>query len=484
MSAPTSAPLPGTAILPGDIIAGKYRVDRIIGVGGMGVVVSAIHIHLDERVAVKLLRPDGAARSEATERFMREARAAVKIKSQHVAKVIDVGVMSEGHPYMVMEYLEGRDLGEELERNGPMSEATAVDYVLQACDALAEAHKRGIVHRDLKPSNLFLCKSLKPPIIKLLDFGVSKFKDNSLLPNVAPSLTAEAALIGTPYYMSPEQIRNAKGVDERADVWALGVILYELISGRVPFDGPSATAVLAAICGDKPKPLHEVCATVSADVSEIVGACLAKNLEERMPNVRELVRALAAVAPDKASTIDQRLAGIQIPTSTSDSTQTPLPSPLGQVREPISIRSSGPMSKDEMLGATVGGVIQSTEPARSRSKLAAVLTAIAIISGILVFVLTNRSPSGPASDHSTTRNPNESTTTANAPSVAPSAQFDTPTSTAPSIILGEPLPTVSASAATPIAKSISTAKTSNSSSNHSSSTSGGIQLGKEVETRR
>lgn len=482
MSAATPATPPGTAILPGDVIAGKYRVDRIIGVGGMGVVVSAMHVHLDERVAVKLLRPEGAGRSETTERFMREARAAVKIKSQHVARVMDVGVMSDGRPYMVMEYLEGRDLGEELERNGPMPEALAVDYVLQACDALAEAHKRGIVHRDLKPSNLFLCKNVKPPIIKLLDFGVSKFKGNSLLPDTVPHLTAEAALIGTPYYMSPEQIRNAKDVDERADVWALGVILYELISGRVPFDGTSATGVLAAICGDKPKPLHEVCATVSADVSEIVGACLAKNLEERMPNVRELVRALASVAPDKASTIDERLAGINIPSTTANSIENPLTPPISDVREPISIRSSGPMSKDEMLGATVGGVIQTNEPVRSRSRLFAVLAAIAVISGIVVFVLTNQSPTPPTGDHHTTANSGESTTNSSTPSAVISGPSQEPPSPSARVEIAEPLPVTSSSTSSVPTKSTATAKTSNSSSTRT--TSGGIQLGKEVETRR
>ena len=481
MNAPASPTSPEMGISPGDIIAGKYRVDRMIGQGGMGVVVSAVHIHLDERVAIKLLRPEGAARSEATERFMREARAAVKIKSLHVAKVLDVGVQPDGRPYMVMEYLEGRDLGEELDRNGPMSEAMAVDYVLQACDALAEAHKRGIVHRDLKPSNLFLCKNLKPPIIKLLDFGVSKFKDNSLLANTSPSLTAEAALLGTPFYMSPEQIRSAKDVDEKADVWALGVILYELISGRVPFDGTSATAVLAAICGDKPKPLHEVCAAVSADVSEIVGACLAKNTEERMPNVRELVRALASVAPDKATTIDERLAAINVHSNTAN-TLSAAPNP--DVREPISIRSSAPLSKDEMLVATVGGFVHSTPPHRGRSKFVAVTVAVAILVGIVVFVLTNRESSVSIGDPL----PIASSTQTAMPMNDPSAT--TTASSGPPIVTVDVAPALSA--ATPIltAKASTTVNTSKSTSSSSSpttrpsSTSGAIQLGKEVETRR
>lgn len=469
-------------VAPGDIIAGKYRVEHILGQGGMGVVVSAMHMQLDERVAIKIMRPEGAGRTEACERFMREARVAVKIKSQHVAKVLDVGQMPDTRPYMVMEYLEGRDLGEELERNGPMPEAQAVDYVLQACDALAEAHKRGIVHRDLKPSNLFLCKNQKPPIIKLLDFGVSKFKDNSLLPNVAPSLTAETALLGTPYYMSPEQIRSAKDVDEKADVWALGVILYELISGRVPFEGTSATGVLAAICGDKPKPLHQVCKTVSADVSEIVGACLEKNLEERMPNVRELVRALAAVAPDKASTIDERLAGIHIQATTANSSRGSMPSiPEG----PISVRTSKTLSRDEMLGATVGGITQTQPPAGHRSKLLAIVAGAAVVTVGVLFFITSREPSAPANDVRVSSQSAQPVSPANGVSL-PGNPALAPSSSAPEILV-EPAPLLSAtSATTPIAvtKPQGPTKSTSSPTSRPSSAPGTIQLGKEVETRR
>jgi eukaryotic-like serine/threonine-protein kinase len=477
MSANDPTSPPGTGVLPGDVIVGKYRVDRIIGQGGMGIVVAAMHLHLEERVAIKLLRPEGTARNEAAARFLREAKAAVKIKSQHVAKVLDVGVMADGRPYIVMEYLEGRDLAEELDRNGPMPEAVAVDYVLQACDALAEAHKRGVVHRDLKPSNLFLCTNQKPPIIKLLDFGVSKFKDNSLLPNTSPSLTAEAALIGTPYYMSPEQIRNARNVDEKADVWALGVILYELISGRVPFDGETATAVLAAICGDKPKPLHEVCKTASADISEIVGACLAKNLDERMPNVRELVRALAAVAPDKASTIGERLASINVANTNNVTLASSTPAEHG----PISVSSSGPMSRDEMLGATVGGIAQTTEPTHNRSKLFALTAGIAIATGLGVFAFLSRNTQAPTVD---APHPPTSTFTAGNSNGAPSPTTETPatSSSAPAITV-EPAPLVSAAMPLPTTKSTATSKGSTPTI-RASANPGTIQLGKEVETRR
>lgn len=484
MSANDPTTPPAMGVLPGDVIVGKYRVERILGQGGMGIVVAAVHIHLDERVAIKLLRPEGAAKGEAAERFMREARAAVKIKSQHVAKVLDVGVMADGLPYMVMEYLEGRDLGEELDRNGPMPEAVAVDYVLQACDALAEAHKRGIVHRDLKPSNLFLSKNQKPPIVKLLDFGVSKFKDNSLLANTSPSLTAEAALLGTPYYMSPEQIRSAKDVDERADVWALGVILYELISGRVPFDGESATGVLAAICGDKPKPLHEVCKTVSADVSEIVGACLAKNLEERMPNVRELVRALASVAPDKASTIDERLAGITLQVTnnvTLASPQSVSRDSLSDEKQTIPLRSSAQMSKDEMLGATVGGISQTAEAPSNRSKLVMLSVAVAVGVAVGMFMFLNHNaPSPTANTPPPITSMNSSGNTNGAGPRLP----ENPSASANTPVVVEPAPMPSAATSALVVKPTATLKSTTSPTARSSANPGTIQLGKEVETRR
>jgi serine/threonine protein kinase len=479
MTAPASVPSPDMGIAPGDIIAEKYRVERILGQGGMGIVVLAVHVHLDERVAIKLLRPEGADRSEVAERFMREAKAAVKIKSQHVAKVIDVGAQPDGRPYMVMEYLEGCDLGEELDRNGPFSEAMAVDFLLQACDALAEAHKRGIVHRDLKPSNLFLCKSRTPPIIKLLDFGVSKIKDNGLLPNAAPSLTAEAALLGTPYYMSPEQIRSAKDVDERADVWALGVILFELISGRVPFEGTSATGVLAAICGDKPKQLSEVCPKVSPEVSEIVGACLVKNPDERMPNVRELVRALAAVAPDMASSIDDRLAGIDMRKSVPEITAT--------ARAQSVIRANAPtMTKDEMLGATtVGGVAQTASPPNNRSKLLlAVATLAALVLAVVAFVLTNRDVSPSVSNPPIAPSAVLSGAPASSPSMAVIPAATTTPVPSVSAVVVEPVPAASETASSPTTKAVTSKSTSSPTTRSTSTSSGAIQLGKEVETRR
>ena len=241
LSEPMSEPLESTEGLPqpGDVLAGKYRVERVLGSGGMGVVVAAMHLTLQERVALKFLLPEGAKKEETVTRFLREARAAAKIKSEHVARVSDVGTLESGAPYLVMEYLDGSDLSALLRRDGPLPPRDAVEYVLQACEALAEAHAVGIVHRDLKPANLFLARHAGgAPRIKVLDFGISKLtaRDPSMPPD-DPSMTRTRAWLGSPLYMSPEQMRSARDVDTRTDIWALGVILYELLSGKPPFDG-------------------------------------------------------------------------------------------------------------------------------------------------------------------------------------------------------------------------------------------------------
>ena len=206
----------------GDVLAGKYRVDRVLGVGGMGVVVAATHLQLEERVALKFMLPEAYGDPDLAARFTREARAAVKLKSEHVARVLDVGTLDTGAPYIVMEYLDGTDLADELHKKGPLPVHEAAEYVLQACDALAEAHALGIVHRDLKPANLFLTRRGDgSPLVKLLDFGISK---TSAFNDAGVAMTKTAAMMGSALYMSPEQMTSPKDVDARADVWALGTI--------------------------------------------------------------------------------------------------------------------------------------------------------------------------------------------------------------------------------------------------------------------
>ena len=280
----------------GDVLAGKYRVERVIGRGGMGVVVAARHLQLDERVAIKFLLPSALANEEAVARFDREARAAVKIKSEHVARVIDVGRLETGAPYMVMEHLDGGDLDAWVRERGPMPVEQAVEFVIQACEAIAEAHALGIVHRDLKPANLFCVRRADGLLaIKVLDFGISKMDAGG-----AGRQTSTGAIFGTPAYMSPEQMRSSRSVDARADVWSLGVILFELVSGRVPFEGDGfAAMVLLAATGD-PLPLRALRPEVPEGFERVVNRCLMKAPEQRFADVADLAFALAPHAPARA----------------------------------------------------------------------------------------------------------------------------------------------------------------------------------------
>src|SRR5271154_7216063 len=217
------APLGSAPVREGDLLAGKYRVERVLGAGGMGIVVAARHIELDQLVAIKFVRDEAIASEDAVQRFLREARSAVKLKSEHVARVLDVGKLESGAPYMVMEYLEGSDLGKVLQDQGPVSLDCAADWILQAGEAVAEAHGAGIVHRDLKPENLFLSRAVGgAPKVKVLDFGVSKAVRGSS--GELSGLTRTRAMLGSPLYMAPEQMRSSRDVSPSADVWALGVV--------------------------------------------------------------------------------------------------------------------------------------------------------------------------------------------------------------------------------------------------------------------
>jgi eukaryotic-like serine/threonine-protein kinase len=288
----------------GEVVAGKYRVDRVLGEGGMGIVVAATHLELDQQVALKFLLPSVATRPEIVQRFTREARAAAKIRSEHVARVLDVGTLDTGMPYMVMEYLEGEDLAQVIARRGALPVQEAVGYILQACEAVAEAHAVGIVHRDLKPANLFLAKRPSgPPAIKVLDFGISK------VPSTAKdvALTSSTGVMGSPGYMSPEQMTAAIRADARSDVWSFGIVLHELLTRELPFDAESMPEIIAAILQQPHPAMGASRGDVPAGVQSVVDRCLEKEPGRRFGNVAELARALAPFGPARSALSVERI---------------------------------------------------------------------------------------------------------------------------------------------------------------------------------
>lgn len=293
----------------GQLIAGKYRVEQLLGRGGMGVVMAALHEQLNQRVALKFLTDDAYQQPEAVTRFLREARAAVQIQSEHVARVTDVGTLESGAPYMVMEYLRGQDLKEVSMRRGPLPVVEAVDYLLQACDAVAEAHSLGIVHRDLKPSNLFLTERADgSPLVKVLDFGISKALHKGETSQL--QMTASAAIMGSPQYMSPEQIRSSKNVDARADVWALGTILHELLTGAPAYVADTVPGLLAMIVADPPPPLCASRPDAPAELEAVILRCLEKDRERRFSGVGEFARAIERFASNEARPLVKRISRV------------------------------------------------------------------------------------------------------------------------------------------------------------------------------
>jgi len=279
----------------GTLLAGKYRIDRVLGQGGMGIVVQATHIQLHQPVAVKFLLPEVLANPQVVQRFLREAQAVVRLKNEHVARVIDVGALEDGAPYMVLEYLEGTDLADFPRQQ--LTIGQIVDLMLQACEALAEAHAMGIIHRDIKPANFFITRrSDGSLLLKVLDFGISKIQQTA----TERSLTASSIAMGTPSYMSPEQMKSARDVDHRSDIWALGVVLYELLQGTLPFIADSYGAMAIKIATE---PLPPLSARLPRGLAEIVYRCLQKDRGTRFQNVAEFAHVLAPYAQSTAQAV-------------------------------------------------------------------------------------------------------------------------------------------------------------------------------------
>ncbi|HEU4578168.1 MAG TPA: serine/threonine-protein kinase [Polyangiaceae bacterium] len=294
----------------GQVLSGRFRIEHVIGVGSMGVVLAARHLELDERVAIKFIRSEMQQVPGVLSRFAREAKAAVTIKSEHVAQVFDVGTADGIGPYIVMEYLEGRDLGQVLELEGRLTIRRAVHYVMQACEALAVAHASGITHRDIKPENLFLTQKGDLELIKLLDFGISKSALTGKVFGDELSGSEAQCLLGTPLYMSPEQIRSTAEVDHRADIWSLGAVLYELITARSAFVADSVRQVWTRILETSPTPLAMHCPEAPPSLQAVIDRCLEKDPARRFQNVAELAIALLPFAPARARLYAQRASSI------------------------------------------------------------------------------------------------------------------------------------------------------------------------------
>ena len=276
----------------GEIVLGKYKVEGVLGGGGMGEVFRATHLVLHSRVAIKVLRKSQIGTSDGVARLVREARSLAQISSAHVCRVLDVEAIPDRGPALVMELLEGNDLRAELTREGRIPYPRAVRYVLEACDALAEAHDLGIVHRDLKPGNLFVVKRApRPDYVKVLDFGLAKALGGT---DGISTLTGD--VLGSPRYMSPEQIFAPAAVDARSDVWSLGVILHELIAGVHPFHANNVMQVTLNIRTAQPAMLATHAPDVPAGLEAVVARCLAKDREERYPNAEALAHARASKA--------------------------------------------------------------------------------------------------------------------------------------------------------------------------------------------
>jgi serine/threonine-protein kinase len=292
------------------VVADKYRVDRVIGEGGMGLVVAATHVGLDQPVAIKFLLPEAMRSSIAVERFLREAKVAAKVRSEHVTRVLDVGTLEGGVPYIVMELLVGADLGKLIAQSGALPVEEACEIALQACEALAEVHAAGIVHRDLKPSNLFVIRRADgSPVVKLLDFGISKLTFGGEEASADPALTATATIMGSPSYMSPEQLKSTKEVDPRTDVWSLGAVLYEALTGKAAFRGETVPQVCAMIASEDPPLPSALRDGIPLDLERVVLACLRKSAAARISLI-DLAHALAQFAPERTRPSLERIQAV------------------------------------------------------------------------------------------------------------------------------------------------------------------------------
>ena len=440
----------------GEIVSGKFRIERVLGEGGMAVVYRAQHVDLDEPVALKFLRPDALLRPDIVKRFQQEARAAVKLKSEHVARVSDVGE-HRGAPYMVMEYLEGANLEELVQKVGPLPIDEAVEYVVQACDGISEAHAAHIVHRDLKPANLFVVeRGGGRRTVKVLDFGISK---QALTGKVSDTdLAKTSATMGSPLYMSPEQIRSSRDVDRRTDVWALGVVLFELLTSKTPFTGEDFPELMAQVLEQPLRRLSELRPDAPPELEAVVDRCLAKDVGARYQTAAALAVALLpfttsrrvrvivqnAVAVTRAAGLDT---GLRV-----DST---MPPPAD--------RSSLPTERTERSATPLDAVKSTTAPdlQHTRKRRAIALVGAGVVALVIASALFFRRTPSPVTTAATATASTAAAPTASPPQPPPTppASVTASAEAVPSATASAPAasaePTVTAAASTTLAASAS-----------------------------
>jgi serine/threonine-protein kinase len=378
----------------GELVGGKYRITSILGEGGMGIVFAAKHVDLHCDVAIKVIRQELNQQPELIARLMLEARAAAQIRSEHVCRVLDVARLDAGTPYVVMEYLDGKNLASVLDAKGRLPERLAVDYLLQACEAVAEAHRAGVVHRDLKPENLFLAEFPDGRrAIKVLDFGISKATGAWVKP-VARTLTNPSSAMGSPHYMAPEQMTAARDVDARADIWALGTILHQLVTGHLAFDGDSLPAVCAAVLQSDPIPVRQYLPELSVGLEEAIQYCLIKNREQRLATVADLARLISTFgspqAVQSAARIYRLLDEAKPASSSGEPASSTLlsPSQLPTPRTPIKfvpIETTVAVTSSKRAFAAFGN-----GPSGRRWRVVRLIGAVLLLSGISLAVVLAR----------------------------------------------------------------------------------------------
>ena len=330
--------------LAGQLFGGKYRVEERLADGGMAIVLRATHVELSCPVAIKLIRPEHAQNDEFVLRLLAEARVVASLHSKHVNRVLDVGRTESGAPFLVLEYLSGLNLASHLKKGGPFPVTAAVDCVLQACEALAEAHALGIVHRDLKPENLLLSEEADGSLVlKVLDFGICRAPAAQSGVRVISQI---GTVIGTPAYMAPEQVHASSTLDARTDIWALGVVLFELLTGERPFRGDTTSSVLAQMVTGQALPIEQLTPDIPPGVVDVIARCLVTDPEQRFQSVVEVAEALVRFGSDEHSA--DRVARVAATTLARSAHQYPEAEEPEHIRHtPVTLVSLTPSSRVE-----------------------------------------------------------------------------------------------------------------------------------------